>query len=279
MYPPHRQNSTMAEHVAVARRFGELLESLEMSRAGFVVAVDGAVSERSLYSILNGHRRPSRSLAVLIERIWGFRADYLLNGQHPAWVGVEEHGQNPPVSEDERAILAMLAGAPELARTLRRDLNDSALWTDLWQRTTQMLEGIRQTDGSSTLTTADRTRIAFDECIAVTDAFGELASARYRRRTLHLVASFVARALDDLPAETDTAQTADTLKGLLAEAEAVRDRFAEKERTIRNHLSERVRSPSPLETLNDMAPAAIAGQLLEHRISETLERYQWKASG
>ncbi len=264
----------MAEHQAVARRFAELLEQLEMDRAQFVAAVDGAVTERSLYSILNGHRRPSRSLAVLIERTWGFRADYLLNGQSPPWAAVEAPG-TPAASEDEAAILAMLAGAPELARTLRRDLDDSALWTDLWQRTNRMLTAVRGEQGDSTLTQADRTRIAFDECMSVADAFGDLATARYQRRTLHLVASFLALALEDLPAAGDSAAEAESLKALLAEAEAVRERLAGTEQALRDLLSERVIAPSPLEALNDLSADAASAKLLANRIGETLVRYRF----
>jgi len=279
MYPPQGQISTMAEHQAVARRFAELLEHLDLSRAEFVAAVDEAVSERSLYSILNGHRRPSRSLAVLIERTWGFRADYLLNGQGPAWAVADENGQPQLPSDDEAAILAMLAGSPELARTLRRDLDDSVLWTGLWERTTRMLEGIGREADSGPLSPADRTRIAFNECMSVTDAFGELANARYQRRTLHLVASFVARALEDLSADFDAGMESATLNGLLAEAESVRERLAEKEQAIRALLSERADAPSPLENLNGLGPEAVAGKLLANRIDETLVQYRLKASG
>lgn len=264
----------MAEHQAVARRFSELLESLDLTRAQFVAAVDDAVSERSLYSILNGHRRPSRSLAVLIERTWGFRADYLLSGEGPAWAVAEGNGDGQAPSDDESAILAMLAGSPELARTLRRDLDDSVLWTGLWQRTTRMLEGIREGAGSHTLSAADRTRIAFDECMAVADAFGELAAARYQRRTLHLVASFLVRALEDLRRHPDAALEGEVLKKLLAEAELVRERLAVKERAIRDRLAEREDAPSPLEALDELAPVEVPGRLLSQRIGETLDRYR-----
>ena len=267
----------MAEHQAVARRFAELLDNLELSRAEFVAAVDGAVSERSLYSILNGHRRPSRSLAVLIERIWGFRADYLLEGQGPAWAVAEDGIPSQPQSDDEAAILAMLAGSPELARTLRRDLDDSVLWTALWERTTRMLEGIREEAADGLLSPADRTRIAFDECMAVADAFGELVATRYQRRTLHLIASFVIRALEDL--RRDPEAESETLKGLLAEAESVRERLAEKERAIRGRLAARVESPSPLDELAEFAPASIPARLLAQRIGETLDRYGGSTTG
>ena len=269
----------MPKHQAVARRFAELLEHLEMDRAEFVAAVDEAVTERSLYSILNGHRRPSRSLAVLIERTWGFRADYLLHGANPAWIAADERRTGRTRSDDEVAIREMLAGAPELARTLRRDLDDSVLWTDLWQRTNRMLEGIRATAaGSPPLSPADRTRIAFDECISVADAFAELASARYQRRTLHLVASFVARALADLPAD-DPHHQAEGLNVLRLEAEATRERLAVKEQTIRAMLSKRVDAPSPLDTLQALPSDAVAGKLLELRISEALQSYRASADG
>lgn len=269
----------MSKHQAVARRFAELLEHLEMDRSQFVAAVDEAVSERSLYSILNGHRRPSRSLAVLIERIWGFRAGYLLHGQSPAWTAADDSSANRSASDDEVAIHEMLAGAPELARTLRRDLDDSALWTDLWQRTNRMLEGIRVTAGdASPLGPAERTRIAFDECMLVADSFSELASARYQRRTLHLVASFVSRALEELSAD-DPHLEKEILKGLRQEAEAIRERLAVRERALRAALIERADAPSPLAALQALPPGAVAGKLLESRISGVLERYSFGADG
>jgi hypothetical protein len=269
----------VAVHQAVARRFAELLENLQMDRAQFVAAVDGAVSERSLYSILNGHRRPSRSLAVLIERTWGFRADYLLSGTAPVWIAVDEGAGARSPSEDEAAILAMLAGSPELARTLRRDLDDSVLWTELWQRTNRMLVGISDEPGGAGLSPADRTRIAFDECMSVADAFAELASARYQRRTLHLVASFIAHALEAPQTEASLGPEPETLKELLSEAEAIRERLAGKEQTIRTMLSERVSAPSPLAALHELSAEAAAGKLLSNRIGETILRYRFGAGG
>ena len=58
----------MSKHQAVARRFAELLEHLEMNRAQFVAALDDAVSERSLYSILNGLVNTVHFLAKLSEQ-------------------------------------------------------------------------------------------------------------------------------------------------------------------------------------------------------------------
>ena len=268
----------MSKHQAVARRFAELLEHLEMDRAQFVAALDDAVSERSLYSILNGHRRPSRSLAVLIERSWGFRADYLLHGRGSAWAVAASEGATRTPSDDEIAVLDMLAGAPELARTLRRDLDDSVLWTNLWQRTNRMLEGVRAVVEDSPLSPTDRTRIAFNECMAVADAFAELAGTRYQRRTLHLVVSFIARALEDLPDEDPYLQ-ADTLRQLRAEAESVRENLAEREQAIRARLTDRVDAPSPLSALDELAPGAVAGELLVARISETLAGYRFGSGG
>src|SRR5688572_12402740 len=58
-----------------AERFRYFLHTRGLSREAFVAGVDGAVAEKTLYALLDGSRRPSRALAVLIERTWGFRAD------------------------------------------------------------------------------------------------------------------------------------------------------------------------------------------------------------
>ena len=187
--------AAMAEHTAVARRFAELLGNLELDRAQFVAAVDGAVSERSLYSILNGHRRPSRSLAVLIERTWGFRADYLLSGEGPAWAASAGASERP--SADLEAVQAVAGRSPEHARTLRRDLDDAVLWTELWQRTSRMLERL---ESNATPPPLERARLAFNECLEVADRYGELAGLKYRRRVLHLVRAFMSRTLDSVEA-------------------------------------------------------------------------------
>ena len=191
-------------------------------------------------------------------------------------VAAEDSVRTP--SDDEIAVLDMLAGAPELARTLRRDLDDSVLWTDLWQRTNRMLEGVRTVVDTSPLSPADRTRVAFNECMSVADAFAELAGARYQRRTLHLVVSFITRALEDLPDEDPYLQ-ADTLRQLRAEAESVREHLAEREQAIRARLMDRVDAPSPLSALDELAPGAVAGELLVARISETLAGYRFGSGG
>src|SRR5262249_26771208 len=69
----------------VAVRFRYFLEQASLTREEFVAATDGAITARSLYAVLSGARRPSRALAVLIERTWGFRADFLLHGTGEMW--------------------------------------------------------------------------------------------------------------------------------------------------------------------------------------------------
>jgi hypothetical protein len=263
----------MAEHVAVARRFAELLDSLDLSRSGFVAAVDEAVSERTLYSILNGNRRPSRSLAVLIERTWGFRADYLLHGEEPVWLRAGTEAPDT-LSADEAAVLAMMSESPELARTLRRDLDDSALWTALWERTTRMLQGLVDDSDSSSLNPAARARIAFSECLSVADAFGELNATRYQRRLLHLVVSFIDRALQSLLDDPESGLDADVFRALLAEAETAREQLGIREGSIRTLLTERVQAASPIDEYAGLPPAMAAGRELSTRISEALIRHR-----
>ncbi|MEM8767680.1 MAG: hypothetical protein AAGE43_09575 [Pseudomonadota bacterium] len=257
----------MAEHGAVARRFAELLSGIELDRQQFVTAVDGAVSARSLYSILNGHRRPSRSLAVLIEHLWGFRAAYLLEGEGPAW---RPAARTPAAaSADLEAVQAVAAQSPEHARTLRRDLDDAVLWTDLWQRTNRMLERL---DDASEAPALERARQAFNECLDVADRYGELAACKYRRRVLHLVTAFMSRTLDSMAAGPAAENPAARFQALLTDVKAEESRLKLEEGTLRSALEDRARAPDPLLELDQVPADLIAARLLEARVGEVLRR-------
>ncbi len=257
----------MAEHGAVARRFAEFLTRIELDRQQFVDAVDGAVSIRSLYSILNGHRRPSRSLAVLIEHLWGFRADYLLSGDGPAW---RSAGKSPVAGNaDREAVQAVAARSPEHARTLRRDLGDAVLWTDLWQRTNRMLERL---DTPSEAPALERARQAFNECVDVADRYGELAACKYRRRVLHLVTAFMSRTLDSMARDRTGDLELARFQGLLAQVQAEEGRLKGEERALRSALEDRAVAPDPLLELDDVPADAMAARLLEARVGEVLRR-------
>jgi hypothetical protein len=177
-------------HAAVAERFRYFLDATELTRDAFAGAVAQAVNPRTLYALLSGRRRPSRALAVLIERQWGYRADYLLDGRGAMWR--EPARKNRELSEDEAAVLAFMAESVDNARALRRDLDDAALWARLWARTNTMLDALEATTETTYPAAA---RQAFAECIEVAERFAELKAARGARRNYHLITAFIARFL------------------------------------------------------------------------------------
>jgi hypothetical protein len=121
--------SSRHPHLDVADRFRTLLEGTGLTREGFVAALDGAVSARSLYAVLCGARRPSRSLALLIERTWGFRASYLLDGESPAWTRAESIGPGVvavELSQAESAVIKFMRTSVENSRTLLAELDHAA---------------------------------------------------------------------------------------------------------------------------------------------------------
>ncbi len=250
----------MPAHTAVARRFAYLLDTLELTRAEFAAALDHAVSEHSLYSILNGHRRPSRSLAVLIERTWGYRAEYLLDGTGPMWAGHPARRAAPPADDAIARVLEVMSRSPEHARAVLRDLDDTALWTELWQRTTRMLEGLAENrdEPSDAVPPA---RLAFAECMEVADLYGELARLKYHRRIAHLIASFVRHLREH---ESDPQRHAPLLELATGREQALHGA----ETTLRAQLAERAAAPHPLA-----APRrAGGGSLLDWSIRAAVQR-------
>ncbi|MCP5178945.1 MAG: hypothetical protein H6993_18500 [Pseudomonadales bacterium] len=229
----------MSTHNDVADRFRYFLESTGLDRDAFVAAVDGAISATSLYSVLNGHRRPSRALAVLIEHQWGFRANYLLAGQAPVWRAARGRLTPDRLSADEQAVLEVMSRSADIARAVRRDLDDTVLWADLWQRTQTLLASIDS---------ADVAHRVFDDCVQTSRQFQALLDCKGRRRFTHLVVSFIAhcRRLG--------------VAGNLEDAQAItrEARWQEEEQALRSALHARLGTPAP-------ADARVA---LEQRIAD-----------
>jgi hypothetical protein len=270
LYKSWHQERQLSSHPGVAERFRYLMESLGLDRAGFVRAVDGAVSEQTLYSLLNGHRRPSRALAVLIEKLWGFRAAYLLGGEGPVWAAPMGPDDQRDRSPDELAVLEVLSRSPELARTLRRDLDDAVLWSDLWQRTQEMLEELeRLAREAPTATFAELAREAFVESVWLSDRFEELVTRKLRRRGVHLVYAFLRHCENCLGEEAAALLPAD-----LRSAAASREKqLRAAEDALRQRLRHHADQPSLLESLTpETSPAARAMGGLERSVLTALER-------
>ncbi len=130
---------TTSPHLDVARRFDRFLQEVNLNRESFAAAVDGAITSHSLFSILNGHRRPSRALAVLIERTWGFRADFLLDGKGEMWTQPaygSSHIGGTMLSPLESAVVEFMRGSVDNARAMDEQLEVAETWAGLasWLR-------------------------------------------------------------------------------------------------------------------------------------------------
>ncbi len=143
----------MPPHEDVAQRFRQFLDAVGLSRTEFAKAVDGAIEARSLFSVLNGHRRPSRALAVLIERSWGFRAEFLLEGQGEAWTKPAYEAPSiggAALAPGEAAVVDFMRTSADNARAMELQLEQAwAWWRGVQQlgRSTAPLEAC-ETDAS-----------------------------------------------------------------------------------------------------------------------------------
>lgn len=182
-------------HADVADRFAYLLETAELDREAFVSAVDGAVSARSLYAILSGHRRPSRALAVLIERTWGYRADFLLEGDGPAWTSEDTRTAGPSTVGNElvEALAAYVGSGVDQARRLREALEEARLWDRLWRRTLRVLDGLEHLANEDVAAYAEATVGVLEECERLGERFGTFTGLRHEQRVVLLVEQYVRR--------------------------------------------------------------------------------------
>ena len=181
-----------APHAAVAARFRHFLEACALDREQFVAGVDSAIEARTLYPILNGTRRPSRALAVLIERTWGFRADYLLDGIEPAWGAplAADAGEPASASTDfERELLAFVRRSLDNVHSMRLDLERGLQWERLFERTERLLETLDATKGDDQPHAA-AIGMVFDDCLRAAAAFERFTVAIQRRRALQLTLAY-----------------------------------------------------------------------------------------
>ncbi len=194
--------SASRPHSGVAERFRFLLDALGLSREDFVAAVDGAISARSLYSVLAGTRKPSKALAVLIERTWGFRAAYLLEGRGEPWhaLGAEDPPRLAPV---EARAVAFARRNPDNARALARDLELAELWERLFARTARQLGELdacgHAADPAVRAHYPLLAKLVYEECRFAARRFAELRTLRYERLVERLTTGFVERFMREIP--------------------------------------------------------------------------------
>jgi hypothetical protein len=208
-----RKNEPDAADAAVADRFRYFLEAARLDRESFVAGVDGAISAKSLFSVLSGDRRPSRALAVLIERTWGFRATFLLDGRGPMWTGRRrgdgadrEDEAAPPLStlsHEEAAVVAYMRRSVENARTMEAELVRAELWERLFARALALIGEVeacgRSRDPGDVAIYPLFVKLVYEECQFAAERFAQLGALSIRRRVNRLTDRYLERYLDEVP--------------------------------------------------------------------------------
>ncbi len=260
-----------APHAEVAGRFRYFLDATGLDRERFVEAVDGAIGARSLYSILSGARKPSGALAVLIEKLWGFRAEFLLDGKGEMWsepLARVEPGPAggvaaTPLSGPEREVLAFMRRSVGNARMLARDLEAAQLWERLWERLqvfmSDLEEVARSEDPRERLTYPAAAQFVYEECRAVARYYRQWLELRYQHRVDHHTEQFFERFIGRAPAHLLDAGTRRELALILDPVERQR---RERARALQESL-ERVRATLEAYCGLESPTAEISRQELE----------------
>lgn len=186
-----------------AERFRFFLSTIKLERDEFLAQIDHAITKSSLLSILNGHRRPSRALAVLIQRIWGFRADFLLTGEGGMWQQHESLDSDIGLSSEEKDIISFMRSSVANAEEIRSVKRKSEIWTQLFARTQVVLDQLEALVGSK----HDGLRNAYPVMVALAledalDAaghFGQYTEHFHEKRVQLLVERFIDRFAVELP--------------------------------------------------------------------------------
>jgi hypothetical protein len=266
----------------LAERFRYFLEATGMSRADFVAGVDGAISPKSLFSVLSGTRRPSRALAVLIERTWGFRAAFLLDGKGPMWRSASDGGDGggaaATLSPQEGAVVAFMRRSVENARTMERELRRAELWERLYARTQSLIDELERCGSSSD--PGDRAiyplfvKLVYEECQFAAARFAQLGALGIRRRVHRLTDRYIERYLDEVPRQMLGAREhealARTLRPVLARRQkalrAIDESIAALTTTLAN--LEALGSPRALLEATARERRATRGRALAERLAE-----------
>lgn len=191
-------------HRDVAERFTYFFDVAGLDRESFTEGIDGALAPRSIHAVLAGTRRPSRALAVLIERTWGFRAEYLLDGKGDAWTTPAQPPERT-LNPDEEEVVRFMRRSMDNARSIRVELDRAELWEKLFGRTTDLLRALERCAASedpAVLSTYPLlAKFVFDECRFIADRYGELGSMLHDRRVLRLTEEYLRRFLVEIPGE------------------------------------------------------------------------------
>jgi hypothetical protein len=186
------------KHLDTAERLHFFLAQQKLSRERFLQEIQNAITRSSLLSLLNGHRRPARTFALLLEWKWGFRADYLLHGKGDAWTsaGSGKSGLSPL----EQDVVSFMRESPVNAQEMQTALDKAALWQRLFERTEQVLAQLGAVDTQDYRYPAMAT-LTLEECWRLADRhrhYGELIQARrVLKLTLRFLQRFVVPAAPD----------------------------------------------------------------------------------
>jgi hypothetical protein len=209
-------------HQDVAARFRYFLLSVGLGREEFAAATDNAIDPRSLFPILNGTRRPSRALAVLIERTWGFRADYLLEGEGEMWLRPEPviaAGGGEGLSRPESRVLGFMRRSVSHARAIESQLEQASAWSRLFERLLEIareLDACGRSDSASNLLIYPLfAKLVYRDCIFMAEKYEQLMTLLHRRRIHLLTDHFIRHFVEGVPRETLPAAEVQKLEAML----------------------------------------------------------------
>ncbi len=215
------RHARQAPHADVAGRFRQFLDAAGLSRQDLEAAVGGAITARSLFSVLSGQRKPSRALALLIESTWGFRADYLLDGVGQAWAKAR-----PVVKDDlsplERDVVAFMRESADNARAVEQAVGMARVWSRIFARTMAMLReldefakgGANDEDAVAAVYPLF-VKLAYEDCLYSAGKYAQLAELAHRRRVHRLSDRFLARYVDEVPRSMLSKREAQRVRELL----------------------------------------------------------------
>lgn len=202
-------------HLEVAERFRSFLSAVGLSRSEFAAAVDGAIEPQSLFSLMNGHRRPSRALAVLIERSWGFRADFLLDGTGEAWTKpayASDHVGGAALSPDEAAVVDFLRASPQHAQDLEALLDQARAWDALLTRLQRLWDELEECAGSEDAQERSRlpllAKLVLEDLRFAARQYEALSVLLHRQRVRRIADGLIERFFRQVPADLLSAEEA-----------------------------------------------------------------------
>lgn len=255
-------------HRAVADRFRFFLSAAGLTKEQFVLGLDGAVSAPSLFAVLSGSRRPSRAVAVLIERTWGFRAEFLLRGRGEMWttvVAVASPSSAPArgqLSAQEDEVVEFMRSSIENQRTMQRQLEHARYWSLCFRRVVQHLRDLDALGASGSAADAavyaPFVKVVLDDYQLMLETHERLIALLDRRRAHRLLDRFVQYYLIRLPRDFLT-------PGQFARLEPALEQIAKQRRESLRALEDAIaRDGATVANLSGMPP--LSG-LMETRAS------------